>query len=59
LGPPELHQTTPTAPTLIRELQVGILLAPQVVRSIGEWFIAQSDLLEQMMQRTNQQIDKE
>ena len=49
-GPPELNEPTPTGLTVIRELQVGILLAPQLVRSIGEWFIAQSDLLERMIQ---------
>lgn len=59
LGPPELHQSMPTLPTLIRELQVGVLLAPQLVRSIGEWFIAQSDMLQQMIQSNNPQTEKE
>jgi hypothetical protein len=59
LGSLELNQTGSTVPTLIRELQVGILLAPQLVRSIGEWFIAQSDLLEQLRQSTTPQMDKE
>ena len=58
-GPPELNEPTPTGLTVIRELQVGILLAPQLVRSIGEWFIAQSDLLERMIQPNNRQMEKE
>src|SRR5262249_8707947 len=40
-------------PTIIRELQVGVLLPAQVVRSIGEWFITQSNTIEQLSQGNN------
>ena len=42
-----------STPTIIRELQVGVLLPGHVVRSIGEWFIAQSDVLAQITQQNN------
>lgn len=40
-------------PNIIRELQVGVLLPPQILRSVGEWFIAQSDTIEQIAQENN------
>ena len=40
-------------PTFIRELQVGVLVSAQVVRAIGEWFITQSNTIEQMAQGKN------
>jgi hypothetical protein len=42
-----------TASIIIRELQVGILLPPNVLRAIGEWFIAQSNTIEQIAQGNN------
>ena len=34
-----------TLPVIIRELQVGVLFAPQIAKSIGEWLIQQSDIV--------------
>src|SRR5215470_7700056 len=48
---PEPGSSSTTA--LIRELQVGVLLPAHIIRSIGEWFIVQSNTIEQIAQANN------
>ena len=45
LVPAQANQEPTNIHTLVRELQVGLLLSPQLVHSIAEWFVAQSTAL--------------